>query len=80
VIPGLVGEADGARIASITVVGPDLRLADAYATAIFAGCLSQSLEAAWAWLPGTGYAALAVEAGGTLRMTAPMARHLVAQA
>ncbi|HEX6888462.1 MAG TPA: FAD:protein FMN transferase [Candidatus Nanopelagicales bacterium] len=77
-VPGLVGEADGGRISSITVVGPDLRLADAYATAIFAGTLTESLAAAWAWLPGTGYAVLAVDAAGGVRMTPGMAQHLVA--
>ena len=63
--------------ASITVVGPELRLADAYATAIWAGALRTGLDDAWAWLGGTGYEALAVQTGGSIRATAGMADLLV---
>ena len=64
-------------LASVTVVGPELRLADAFATAIWAGALRGGLDAAWAWLGGTGYEALAVDAHGVVRSTAGMADVLV---
>jgi thiamine biosynthesis lipoprotein len=64
------------RLASITVVGPDLRLADAFATAIWARALDEPLGSAWAWLPGTGYDALAVDPQGHLRVTPGMPGHL----
>jgi thiamine biosynthesis lipoprotein len=57
----------------VTVVGPELRLADAYATAIWAGWLAGSLDQAWGWLGGTGYEALAVDGSGMLRATSGMA-------
>lgn len=64
-------------LASITVVGPELRRADAYATAIWAGALRAGLDEAWAWLGGTGYEALAVDAHGGIRGTPGMADLLV---
>jgi thiamine biosynthesis lipoprotein len=63
--------------ASITVIGPELRLADAFATAIWSGALSGGLDDAWAWLGGTGYEALAVGVRGTIRATPGMAELLV---
>jgi thiamine biosynthesis lipoprotein len=62
---------------SITVVGPELRLADAYATAIWAEAGASGLDDAWAWLGGTGYEALSVEQDGGIRATAGMADLLV---
>ena len=63
--------------ASITVIGPELRLADAFATAIWSGALTGGLDDAWAWLGGTGYEALSVDVRGTVRTTAGMADLLV---
>lgn len=63
--------------ASITVIGPELRLADAYATAIWSSALTGGLDDAWARLGGTGYEALAVDVRGTVRATPGMAELLV---
>jgi thiamine biosynthesis lipoprotein len=63
-------------LASVTVVGPELHLADAFATAVWARALDEPLDAAWAWLAGTGYEGLAVSAAGRLRRTEGLAAHL----
>lgn len=63
--------------ASVTVFGPDLGLADAFATAIWAHAGQRPLEEAWSWLPGTGYHALVVGATGSLTATPGAAAHLV---
>jgi thiamine biosynthesis lipoprotein len=78
--PGRPGAAPGRRAgdpASVTVLGPELRLADAYATAIWAGALTSGLDDAWSWLGGTGYEALAVDTRGAMRTTAGMGELLV---
>ena len=67
----------GAALASITVVGPSLGLADAFATAIWAHARTSPLVHAWTWLTGTGYEALAVDRAGRARATDGMAAHLV---
>lgn len=67
----------GAALASITVVGPRLSLADAFATAIWAHARTAPLDLAWGWLRGTGYEALAVDRIGRVRGTPGMAAHLV---
>ena len=67
----------GAALASITVVGPLLGVADGFATAIWAHARTAPLDQAWAWLVGTGYEALAVDRLGRVRGTAGMAPHLV---
>lgn len=64
-------------LAAVTVVGPDLRLADAFATAVWAHAQAHPLHVAWSWLAGTGYEALAVGRGGWVRWTPAMAQHLV---
>lgn len=61
---------------SVTVVGPQLRYADAYATAVWARARRQPLADAWAWLAGTGYQALAVDRAGWIQATTGMAAHL----
>lgn len=63
--------------ASITVVGPLLGVADAFATAIWAHCRHLPLEQAWTWLAGTGYEALAIDDSGRTRATTRMADRLV---
>ncbi len=68
------------RLASVTVVGPDLGYVDAYATAIWALARDRPLSQAWAWLPETGCAALAVTGDGSLRATPGMNSHLVTAA
>ena len=67
----------GAALASITVVGPLLGLADAFATAIWAHARSAPLDEAWGWLAGTGYEAVAVDRTGRVRGTHGMDAHLV---
>lgn len=62
---------------SITVAGPRLSLADAFATAVWAGALVADLEQAWAFLAGTGYEALALDHRGALRTTPGMRQYLV---
>lgn len=74
---GPAGTGPSPRLACVTVVGPDLRLADAFATAVWAGALNRPLAEAWAWLAGTGYEALAVADGGSARTTDGLSRHLV---
>lgn len=63
-------------LASVTVVGPELHLADAFATAVWARALEEPLDAAWAWLARSGYEGLAVSTAGRLRRTEGMAAHL----
>jgi thiamine biosynthesis lipoprotein len=76
--PLLVGDLRrGAALASVTVVGPLLGLADAFATAIWAHARTASLDDSWAWLTGTGYEALAVDRDGRVRGTAGMSSRLV---
>jgi thiamine biosynthesis lipoprotein len=64
-------------LACVTVVGPQLRLADAFATAIWAHARVRPLAQAWSWLAGTGYEALAVERSGRRHGTPGMDQHLV---
>lgn len=71
---------DANRLASVTVVGPDLGRVDAFATAIWALAQDRPLEQAWDWLPGTGCAALAVTSTGTTHTTSGMPEHLVTAA
>jgi thiamine biosynthesis lipoprotein len=68
------------RLHSVTVVGPRLGRADAFATAIWALALQGPLDRAWAWLAGTGYEALAVDGAGVVRGTPGMRAHVVAPA
>lgn len=76
--PLLVGQLErGAALASVTVVGPLLGLADAFATAIWAHARTGPLDEAWQWLAGTGYEALAVDRLGRVRGTAGMPGQLV---
>jgi thiamine biosynthesis lipoprotein len=76
--PLLVGQLEhGAGLASVTVVGPQLGLADAFATAIWAHARTGPLDQAWDWLAGTGYEALAVDRLGRVRGTAGMPGQLV---
>ncbi len=69
---------DVAQLASVTVVGPDLGIADAYATAIWALAMDRPMSEAWQWLPATGYAALAVTTGGSILTTPGMGTYVVA--
>lgn len=55
----------GRRLASVSVVGPDLAVADALATAVFA---SGSVVPSW-WRHDGDYAVVALEAGGRIRWT-----------
>lgn len=73
---GLSRSRAGAGLSSVTVVGPDLCLADAFATAIWAHARTRELDEAWAWLEGTGYEALAVGRTGRIRTTSAMSAHL----
>jgi thiamine biosynthesis lipoprotein len=76
--PLVVGQLQhGAGLASVTVVGPLLGLADAFATAIWAHARTSPLDEAWRWLAGTGYEALAVDRLGRVRGTAGMPGQLV---
>lgn len=68
---------DSGRLACITVVGPELRLADAFATALWAQSLARPIEQCWGWLTGSGYEALAVERSGAVHATPGMGAHLV---
>lgn len=61
-------------LASITVVGPRLGLADAFATAVWALSARRPLDAAWEWLP-PDYDALAVTIEGRIATTPGMHRH-----
>lgn len=74
--PGHVVDAPR-TLACVTVVGPQLRLADAFATAIWAHAKVRPLAQAWSWLAGTGYEALAVERSGRRHSTPGMGQHLV---
>lgn len=68
------------RLASVTVVGEQLGIADGFATAIWAHALDHPLEDAWSFLIGTGYEALALDRTGRLHSTAGMADHMVRSA
>lgn len=75
--PGLDRLPGRAVLGSLTVVGPRLSLADAYATAIWARARHVPLEEAWAWLAGSGYEALALDRHGSAWLTPGMRPHLV---
>ncbi|MGB8021977.1 MAG: FAD:protein FMN transferase [Candidatus Nanopelagicales bacterium] len=64
-------------LASVTVFGSDLGLADAFATAVWAHGRHRPLDEAWSWLAGTGYHALAVAADGSLTGTPGASEHLI---
>ncbi|MGB7981755.1 MAG: FAD:protein FMN transferase [Candidatus Nanopelagicales bacterium] len=66
----------GARLSSVTVVGPDLGRVDAFATAIWARALREPLADAWSWLAGTGYEALTISDTGSISMTPGMPGYL----
>jgi thiamine biosynthesis lipoprotein len=67
-------EARDGDLAAVTVVGPHLAWADAFATAAFAmGAADRAIE----WVASfAGYDALAVRAGGDLLASADFERHL----
>ncbi len=67
----------GSALASVTVAGPNLSLADAFATAIWALARDHPVDEAWQWLAGTGYEALAIGAEGWVRRTPGMGQFLV---
>lgn len=75
--PGRTGTPTRAGLASISVIGPELSLADAYATAIWALARQRPVPEAWEWLEPTEYEALAVLSNGQLETTAGMREHLV---
>ena len=58
------------RLASVTVVGPELGIADALATAVYA---SGAVVPSW-WDHEGEYAVVAIDAAGSLRWTANAAR------
>lgn len=68
------------RLACLTVVGPELRLADAFATALWAQAKSRPVAECWGWLAGSGYEAMSVERSGAVRTTPGMGAHLVRRA
>ena len=65
------------KLACLTVVGPELRLADAFATALWAQAKARPAAECWGWLAGSGYEAMAVERSGTVRATPGMGARLV---
>jgi thiamine biosynthesis lipoprotein len=66
-----LGQTGPARPASVTVIGAELGTADAFATAIWSASRARSLPEAWAFLAGTGYDALVIDAGGRVHSTDP---------